>query len=80
MRKEKIFASHCRPVDYILDVSTVQEIDSAIPKLSKEDLAKLKQWMDDFFEDQLELKDKVKAKLDESRAEIAAGKYRNRQP
>jgi uncharacterized protein HemX len=61
-------------------VSTVQEIEEAIPKLSRQELDKLKEWLDNFFEDQLELTDEVKAALDESRAQIAAGQYRIRQP
>jgi hypothetical protein len=61
-------------------MSTVQEIQAAIPKLSAKELADLKQWLDEFFEDQLELADEVKAKLDQSRAEIAASQYRTRQP
>jgi ABC-type phosphate transport system ATPase subunit len=61
-------------------MSTVEEIQAAIPKLSAKELADLKQWLDEFCEDQLELADEVKAKLDQSRAEIAAGQYRTRQP
>jgi len=59
---------------------TVQEIQAAIPKLSPQELADLKQWLDEFCEDQLELAEEVKAKLDQSRAEIEAGQYRTRQP
>lgn len=65
---------------YIPAMSTVQEIQAAIPKLTPEEQAELKGWMTDYFEDQLELTDEVKAKLDRSRAEIAAGEYRSRQP
>jgi len=61
-------------------MSTVQEIQAAIPKLSAEELVRLKEWLDDFFEDQLELTDEVKAALDRSRAEIEAGQFRTRQP
>ena len=61
-------------------MSTVQEIQAAIPKLSPGELEELKEWLEDFFEDQLELTDEVKAKLDESRAQIANGQYRTRQP
>ncbi len=61
-------------------MSTVQEIQAAVPKLSKAELLALKEWLDDYFEDQLELTDEVKAKLDSSRAEIAAGKYQIRKP
>lgn len=59
-------------------MSTVQEIKAAIPKLSPEELVELKDWIEDFFEDQLELTEEIKAKLDQSRAEIAAGQYRTR--
>ncbi len=61
-------------------MSTVQEIQAAIPKLSARELADLKQWLDDFYEDQLELKEEVSAKLNQSRAEVASGLYRTRQP
>jgi hypothetical protein len=61
-------------------MSTVQEIQAAIPRLSPKELEELKEWLEDYFEDQLELTDEVKAKLDESRAQIAAGQYRTRQP
>jgi len=61
-------------------MSTVQEIQAAIPKLSQKELTDLKEWLDDFFEDRLELKGKVRTVLDQSRAEIAAGRYRTRQP
>ena len=61
-------------------MSTVQEIEAAIPRLSLAEVEELRAWIDDFLEDQLELKDEVKAKLDQSRSEIAAGNYMTRQP
>jgi len=61
-------------------MSTVQEIQAAIPKLSATELAELKEWLEDFFEDRLELTDEVREALDGSRAEIARGSYRTRQP
>jgi hypothetical protein len=60
-------------------VSTVKEIQAAIPKLSREDVEKIREWIDDYLEDHLELMDEVKAKLDQSRREIAAGQYTTRQ-
>ena len=53
-------------------MSTVQEIEAAIPRLSRVELEQLRAWFEDYLEDQLELSDEVKAKLDESRKEIAA--------
>lgn len=61
-------------------MSTVQEIEAAIPRLSRAQIEELRAWIDDFLEDQLELTDEVKAKLDQSRSEIAAGNYTTRQP
>ncbi|HWD91590.1 MAG TPA: hypothetical protein VG938_04490 [Verrucomicrobiae bacterium] len=61
-------------------VTTVKEIEAAIPRLSRAEIEELRAWIDDFLEDQFELTDEVKAKLDQSRREIAAGNYTTRQP
>jgi hypothetical protein len=61
-------------------VSTVKEIQEAIPRLSREEVEAIRDWIDDYLEDHLELNDEVKAKLDQSRREIAAGKYTTRKP
>lgn len=61
-------------------MSTVQEIEAAIPKLSRAELEQLRAWFENYLEDHLELNDEVKAKLDESRREIASGNYTTRQP
>ena len=64
----------------LIAMSTVQEIEAALPKLSRAEIEEVRAWIDDFLEDQLELTDKVKAKLDQSRREIAEGRYATRQP
>ncbi len=61
-------------------MSTVQEIEAVIPKLSRGEVEELRIWIEDYLEDCLELTDEVKAKLDQSRREIAAGEYTTRQP
>jgi hypothetical protein len=61
-------------------MSTVKEIQAAIPTLSRDEIEQIRTWIDDYLEDQLELTDDVKAKLDQSRREIAAGQYTTRQP
>ena len=61
-------------------MSTVKEIQAAIPNLSREEIEQIRTWIDDYLEDQFELTDDVKAKLDQSRREIAAGQYSTRQP
>ena len=57
-------------------MSTVQEITAAIPGLSRRELEELRAWFDEFWEDQLELTDEVKAKLDAARDDIREGRYR----
>jgi FMN phosphatase YigB (HAD superfamily) len=52
-------------------MSSVQEIEAALPKLSRPEIEEVRAWIDDYLEDQLELTDEVKAKLDQSRREIA---------
>lgn len=64
----------------ILAVSTVKEIQEAIPNLSRAEIEQIRDWIEDYLEDQLELTDDVKAKLDQSRGEIAAGQYTTHQP
>ncbi len=61
-------------------MSTVKEIQAAIPTLSREEIEQIRTWIDDYLEDQLELSDEAKAKLDQSRREIAAGQYTTPQP
>jgi len=56
-------------------MSTVQEIEAAIPRLSRKEVEEIRAWIDDFLEDQLELNDEVKSRLDQSRREIAEGHY-----
>ena len=61
-------------------MSSVQEIEAALPTLSRAVMEQVRAWIDDFLEDQLELTDEVKAKLDQSRREIAEGNHTTRQP
>ena len=58
----------------------MEEIEAAIPKLSRAEIEELRLWIDDFLEDQLDLKEEVIQKLDQSRAEIQAGNFTTRQP
>lgn len=61
-------------------MSTVQEIEAAVPRLSLAELEQFRNWFEEYLEDHLELTDDVRAKLDQSRAEIAAGDFTTRQP
>jgi hypothetical protein len=61
-------------------MSTVQEIEAAIPRLPRAEVEALREWIEDYLENSLELTDEVKARLDESRREIAEGRFTIRQP
>jgi len=61
-------------------MSTLQEIEAVLPRLSRVELEEIRAWIDDHLEDQLELKDEVKSRLDDSRREISSGDYTTRQP
>ena len=56
-------------------MSTVKEIESALAKLSIQDLEAVRDWLDDFIEDQLEVSDEFKAKIQRAQTEIAQGIY-----
>ncbi|MBI2946653.1 MAG: hypothetical protein HYY23_03340 [Verrucomicrobia bacterium] len=60
-------------------MSTVQEIKAAIPNLTPTELAELKEWLEEFFEDQCDLSDQIKADLEEAKRDIREGRYRIRQ-
>jgi hypothetical protein len=54
-------------------MSTVKEIESALAKLSVQELQAVRDWLEDFIEDQLEVSDEFKAKIQRAQAEIAQG-------
>ncbi len=63
------------------DMSTVKEIESAITRLSSEEQQAVRDWLEDFLEDQLKVTDEFKAKVERAQREIAEGVYsRTRQP
>jgi len=61
-------------------MSSVPEIEAVLAKLSRAEIERICAWIDDFLEDQLEITDEVKAKLDQSRREIIEGSYTTHQP
>jgi len=62
-------------------MSTVQAIEAALTKLRLEEMEAVRDWLDELIEDQLEVSDEFKAKIQRAKREIAAGVYsRVRQP
>ena len=54
-------------------MSTVKEIESALAKLPVQDLQAVRDWLDDFIEDQLDVSNEFKAKIQRAQTEIAKG-------
>ena len=62
-------------------MSTVNEIESALTGLSIEEKQAVRDWLDELIEDQLEVSDEFKAKIERAKQEIADGVHsRVRQP
>jgi hypothetical protein len=56
-------------------MSTVKQIESALESLPLEELQAVRDWLDNFIEDQLEVSDEFKAKIQRAKQEIADGVY-----
>jgi hypothetical protein len=54
-------------------MSTVKEIESALARLPVQDLQAVRDWLDDFIEDQLEVSDEFKEKIQRAQTEIDQG-------
>jgi hypothetical protein len=62
-------------------MSTVQAIEAALTKLRLDEMEAVRDRLDELIEDQLEVSDEFKAKIQRAKREIAAGVYsRVRQP
>ena len=55
--------------------SSVKEIESALAKLTHDEKQTIRDWLDDLIEDQLEVNDKFKVKVQRAKQEIADGLY-----
>lgn len=61
-------------------MSTVKEIETAIRKLTHEEVQSLQELIEEIMEDEMELSGAFKAKLARADAQLAAGQGRVRQP
>ncbi|HMP82600.1 MAG TPA: hypothetical protein PKA41_07820 [Verrucomicrobiota bacterium] len=62
-------------------MSTVKEIESAISGLSLTEMQAVRDWLENLIEDQLEVSDEFKAKIERASQQVAAGDYsRTRHP
>lgn len=67
-------------LNYFPRVSTVREIEEVIPRLSRAEVEALRDWIDDYLEQSMQLSDEVIAKIEQSKREIAAGNFTVKQP
>lgn len=58
------------------DMPTIEQIKNDVKRLSKNDREALLDWLTDLLEDELELTDEFKAKIEQGKADIAAGLVR----
>ena len=61
-------------------MSNVQEIETALTKLPLEEMEAVRNWLDEFIEEQLEVSDEFKAKIQRAKQEIAAGVHSRVRP
>jgi hypothetical protein len=54
-------------------VSKVQQIEAELEKLSAAELREVREWLDDFLEDQLQFTDEFEAQIAQSESEMKAG-------
>lgn len=72
----------CSPPDfgYVKRVSTLQETKRAVQTLPRRDAEALREWLENYLEDEREMTDEFKAKIERAEKEMAAGKGRVRNP
>jgi hypothetical protein len=58
----------------------VQEIEQAIRTLPRREVEQLREWIENFLEDQFEFTDEFAASIDRGKKDIAAGNVRVRNP
>jgi len=54
-------------------MSTVQEIENAISRLSPEEMRLVRDWLENQLEDRMEMTDEFKARIEESERQMAEG-------
>ena len=59
---------------------TVLELAQAIRGLSRRDVEELREWIEDYLEDQLEFTDEFAASIEHGKKDIAEGNVRIRNP
>ena len=59
---------------------TLEQVEADVRKLSPQEQAQLRGWLEDLLEDHLELTDSFKAEIEAGKRDIAEGRVRIRRP
>jgi hypothetical protein len=57
----------------LLPMSSVKEIESALTQLPLDELQSVRDWLEDFIEEQMDVCDEFKAKIERANQELAQG-------
>lgn len=60
--------------------SNVREIEQAIRTLPRSEIERLREWIENYLEDQLEITDEFAARIERGKTDISQGKVRVRKP
>ncbi len=60
-------------------MSSVHEIEEAIQALRRPDVERLREWIENYLEDQLEVSDEFAARIERGKADISEGHIRVRE-
>jgi hypothetical protein len=71
---ERELEGSCKSLDSYA-MSKVEEIQSEIGKLSAREKQEIRDWLENILEDQLELREEFKAKIEQSERDMAAGRH-----
>jgi predicted transcriptional regulator len=58
----------------------VREIEQAIRTLPRTDIEQLRNWIENYLEDQLELSEEFQARIEKGKRDLAEGRVRTHQP
>ncbi len=61
-------------------MKTLEQVEADVRLLPPDKQAELRDWLENLLEDRLELKEEFKAEIAAGQKDLAAGKYRVRQP
>ena len=73
-RLQRVDAS--QPRVHLLTMSTVAEIESAITKLNRNDAEEIREWLEQWIEDQQEMMPEFLASVERGKADLAEGRMR----